>query len=190
MMFDDDENYVTMDAGHLSDNFLSDGEEGEVQHDALPQQSQDLGSDSQGSMRSSSQTRDKRSSSTEGRSTDVNSDSSSEESSREATPEHDVQSAPKTGKRPQKWPNQEVTAVEPIQKGLIDESMNEDEIMTMMQENRDEGNLNDNHASRQRSEYGQRGMKQLEQREGQVGCDYLSPSDTTVYKNAVDVADL
>ena len=77
-----------------------------------------------------------------------------------------------------------------IQKGLIDESMNEDEIIMMMQEDRNEVNSNDNHTLRQRSESRQRGMKQLEHNEGQVGGDYLSPSDTTVDKNAVDVADL
>ena len=99
--FDDDENYVTMDAGHLSDNFLSDAEDGEVTNEMSTDQLQDLGSDSQGSIRSTSQVREKRFSSTEERSTDVNSDSSSEESSRETTPELNVSAGTK-GKRVQK----------------------------------------------------------------------------------------
>ena len=207
--FDDDENYVSMQAsGQNSDNFFSDHEEGEcsaqeVQSQQLTPRKRSLSPDSSGSgsSRQDSSSEDKSYSSNDDYDRETSagrsewSDCKSRSISRRSrtlvrdnqSGSHKRQRTPAGGqttkdrKANQKMENtMQMMQNFMIQQGFINQSMDQDEIRDYLKNNAHHDNTNDNHTSREKDL--EKGRKH---KGGEVGQNLQSPSEVTLYKDAV-----
>ena len=206
--FIDDENYVSVDAGQFSDNFLSEGEEVET-----PDQQDRAAKEGELAASQSTLNRSQHSEVSPGNQTSGNSSELSSESSeaRESSPEikkaqcgdnvnRERRKRNETnGDHPMPGPSGSKRMEESIQlmqnymveKGLINDDMDQDDIMQMIKADRGERNVNDNdavHVCPSERNPGRKIIPDIEDK--QVGVNCVSPSETTVYKNAIDVADV
>ena len=194
--FEDDDNFVSMEAvGHLSDNFPSEPEEGELSN-VNPDNSNSQTKDSHGI---SSQPSSKDNAEQE---TSSSSDQSSEDDS--SSSDDTEPPAPKSKQYKERSRHQSSQAKSPcnnfqsgrvedtihlmqqfmITQGLIDESMNAAEICEFIKGTQVGWNKKDNHTARKKESSRQKGNAIKK-----VGNEMQSPSEVTIYKNAVEMPD-
>ena len=202
--FEDDENFVSMQAmGQLSDNFPSDTEEGECSSDEVIVNSQSTHrSKSENRFRSRerhSATPSEYDSSDQNQSSESESNSSlveeSDQSEEQQNDRRDTSPEPTTSRgragrstassqnrKNRRGVDDTIQMMQNfmIQRGFIDEPMNETEMKEYLANAMEENNSNDNHKTRHSSNKKGRNHKGKE-----VGELLASPSEVTVYKDAV-----